>query len=176
MLFPWQLHKHFSHNTQSSSFFTSHYFPFFSFLRESPIIPQEKSINGCLNQWHLKSRWHSSFSGKAISTNTLAMWWKTGRIILALGKGWVHITTSNFGEKRECTLEIHRRLTRVITYSSYLCFPWAHCVMEALLWGKQLSFQQRLWWSHVKYFANFLIRCNLYRRASSDKQDKDCWF
>lgn len=84
--------------------------PFFSFSRESPIIPEEKSINGCLNQWHLKSRWHGSFYGKAVSTNALAMWWKKGRIILALGKGWVHITMNNFGEKWECTLEIHRRL------------------------------------------------------------------
>lgn len=81
--------------------------------------------------------------------------------MLALGKGWVHITMNNFGEKWECTLEIHRRLTRVITYSSYFCSPWAHCVMEALLWGKHLSFQQKLWQSHVNYFAHFLIRCNL---------------
>lgn len=40
--------------------------------------------------------------------------------------------------------------------------------------GKHLSFQQKLWRSHVNYFANFLIRCNLYRMASSGKQDKDC--
>lgn len=48
--------------------------PFFFILKGKPnYAPGKKSINGCLNQWHLKSRWYSSFYGKAVSTSALAM-------------------------------------------------------------------------------------------------------
>lgn len=116
-------------------------FPFFPHCQgKAQLFPRKKTINGFLNQW--------------LSSYVIEL----GRI-LALGKGWVHITMSNFGERWEWTLEIHRRLTQVITYNSYFCFPWVHCTMEASF------FQQSLGGHKRNSFANFLTWYNLCRMA-----------
>lgn len=138
---------------------------FFSISRESPIIPYEKkSINRFLNQWHLKSRWHSSFYGKAVSTNALAVWQKTGSMILALGRGRVHITMSNSSAER-VYIGNAQQADQGITHSSF-CFPCAQYIMETAL--GETSFLLTSFGGHRRNsFANFLIWCDLYKMACS---------
>lgn len=98
MLFPWQLHKHFPHNTQPSLFFTSHYF-FFLLSGERLIYsPREKKSMIFLISGIWRVGGTVLFMEKQFPPTLLLSDRRLGgRIkgVLVLGKVWVQVEMNN---------------------------------------------------------------------------------